>query len=295
MSESFGETRVVDAHQHLWDFEANPYPWLSDTAPGSVAERLGCYGVEEYRRDVADWAIAATVHVEANWDPRDPVGETRWLQAVHDRCGMPTAIVAAARLEAPDVRETLEAHLRHPLVHGIRQLLNWAEDPEMRSVDRADLMVDAAWRRGFALLAPLGLSFDLCVFPPQMPDAATLAAAHPETSIVLNHVGFPDLLGDDRPQWREGMRRLADCANVTVKLSGLVQPGRTAEQMREYVEETLEIFGCERAMFASNLPVEHLGGSPDAFVEVLRQALAGRSAAERDAVWGATAANVYRL
>lgn len=291
----FGSGRVVDAHHHLWNIAENPYPWLSEAPPGSaaatLAERDGHYEAPAYRDDVARWNVVASVHVQGEWDRRDPVGETRWLQAQQERHGWPSAIVGWARLEADDARETLLAHAEHPAFRGIRQMLDWDDDvPAPR-----DRFADRAWRRGFALLAPLGLSFDLQTHPAEMPDAAALAAAHPETSIVLCHAGSPDEAGDDRALWREGMRRLADCENVTVKLSGITQPRRSVEQVQEYVEEVLAAFGCERAMFGTNLPVEHLDGSVQVLADAIERVLANRSDAERDAVWGATAARVYRL
>ena len=203
--------------------------------------------------------------------------------------------MGAAELESPAVAETLEAHLRHPAFRGIRQLLAWHDDPALSSASRPDYMVDASWRRGFALLAPLGLSFDLTAYPAQLAQAAALAADFPATSIIVDHAGLPDAVGPDRDVWREGMRQLAANENVTVKLSGLALQGRSVEQMAEYAEEALALFGCERAMFGSNLPVEHLGGSVDRVVEAIERALAGRSDAEREAVWQGTATRVYRL
>ena len=290
---------VVDAHLHLWDTVANPYPWLSGAAHGSEERRLAelfpRYLAAEYEHDCGDRVVTATVHVQAEWERSDPVGETRWLQALHDREGIPDAIVGAVELESESAPETLAAHLRHPAFRGIRQLLAWHQDPALSSAARPDLIEDAAWRRGFALLAPLGLSFDLTVYPAQLAPAAALAADFPTTSIILDHVGLPDAVGPDRAVWSEGMRRLAACENVTVKLSGLALPGRSIDQMAEYAEEALALFGCERAMYGSNLPVEHLGGSADMVVDAIERSLARRTPAEREAVWQATARRVYRL
>ena len=210
------------------------------------------------------------------------------------RSGVPAAIVGAAELESSSVRDTLQAHLLAPSFRGVRQILAWHEDPAL-AVARPGVMEDGAWRRGFALLAPLGLSFDLTVYPAQLAAAAALAADFPATSIILDHAGLPEATGQDRAVWREGMERLAACENVTVKLSGLTLPGRSVSQMSEYAEEVLALFGCERAMFGSNLPVEHLNGSPESAFEAVERALDGRSGAEREAVWAGTATRVYRL
>jgi predicted TIM-barrel fold metal-dependent hydrolase len=290
---------VVDSHMHFWDSVANPYPWLTDPAPGSevaeLVDRYGVYLADEYRQDCGKRTVTATVHVQADWDARNPVAETAWLQTQHDADGIPSAIVGAAELESPCIGATLEAHLQYPLVRGIRQSLAWDPDPARSAVLRPDLMADRAWLRGFGLLAPLGLSFDLTAYPAQLTAAAAVAADHPTTSIILDHLGLPDVVAPDREAWSDGISRLAACENVSVKLSGLAQPGRSIREMLEYVEEALLAFGTHRAMYGSNLPVEHLGGSSELLVAAIELALRGYSPDACHAVWQGTATRIYRL
>ena len=56
------------------------------------------------------------------------------------------------------------------------------------------------------------------------------------------------------------MSNLAQCPNVAVKISGLGVPGVkwTAEANRTIVLTVIDLFGIERAMFASNFPVDSL-------------------------------------
>ena len=76
--------KIVDAHHHFWDLERNPHPWL--TEDGKIPFRYGDYASirrnylpDDFRADSAAFDIVGSVHVEAEWDPSDPVGETRWL------------------------------------------------------------------------------------------------------------------------------------------------------------------------------------------------------------------------
>ena len=134
--------------------------------------------------------IVKSVHVEAGADPSDPVRETRWLQSVADRHGFPHAIVAHADLAADDVAATLEAQRGFANVRGIRMLTR--RPGELRTDDPGgSLMGDPAWRRGFARLGALGLSFDLQASPPFMAEAAVLAADFPDVPIALTHAGLP--------------------------------------------------------------------------------------------------------
>ena len=123
-------------------------------------------------------------------------------------------------------------------------------------------MREPAWRQGFGLLRGHGLSFDLQIYPAQTPEAAGLAREHPETAIVLNHTGmFVDrsTVAGWR-QWRDGMRELASCPNISAKVSGLgmLDHRWTVESLRPLVLETIDAFGVGRCMFASNFPVDSL-------------------------------------
>ena len=56
------------------------------------------------------------------------------------------------------------------------------------------------------------------------------------------------------------MERFAAVPNTAVKISGICVPGEawTAELNREVVLRTIELFGVDRTMFASNFPVDKL-------------------------------------
>ncbi len=94
--------KIVDAHQHFWDLEHNYYPWLCDQPP--IPFRYGDYRAirktylpNDYFQDAAGHRVVKTVHVEAEWNPADPVGETGWLQRIFSRYNVPNAVVASAR------------------------------------------------------------------------------------------------------------------------------------------------------------------------------------------------------
>jgi L-fuconolactonase len=92
-------------------------------------------------------------------------------------------------------------------------------------------MLDGHFRAGFKWLQPFGLSCDVLLLEPQLPELIDLARAFPETQIILNHTGVPVGVGryagrrEERfPIWRENIRALSRCANVAVKLGGLGMP-----------------------------------------------------------------------
>ncbi len=90
-----------------------------------------------------------------------------------------------------------------------------------------------------------------------MADGARLARAFPDTTFVLAHAGMlEDRSVEDLHRWREGMRALADCRNVNVKLSGLgtFDHAYRLEVIAPIVADTVAMFGADRCLYGSNFP-----------------------------------------
>ncbi|MEX3959202.1 amidohydrolase [Trinickia sp. EG282A] len=301
--------QVVDPHVHFWDLDSHRYPWLDNPGTSFVgdASRLKHnYLPADFLADSGDIDVLKVVHVEANHDPADPVEETRWLQSLADagqqrgnaKHRLPEAIVAAADLSAPDAADTLAAHAVFANMRGIRQILNVHPNPLYSYVQRRYLR-DETWRANFALLERFALSFDMQLYPSQMEEAAALARAHPGIQIIVNHAGmFVDRHSvAGYREWRDGLRALAALPNVTVKISGLAMFDHrwTIESFRPYVLQTIDTFGVERAMFASNFPVDRLFGSYSDLWHAYAEIVSGASDDEKAALFRTNAERIYRM
>ena len=295
---------VVDPHIHLWNVEKLRYPWMANAGGnfmGPCDAILKTYEVPDFLADAQGIAVRKVVHIDAAHDPAEPLKETAWLQSLADAPGspgMPQAIVAYADLSRPDVAALLAAHAAHRNVRGIRQTLNVHPNPHYDYVGR-HFMRESAWREGYAQLAVHGLSFDLQLYPAQMREAAELARAHPETAIIVNHAGMFVDRGSVAGwrEWRDGLRALAAAPNVAIKLSGMgmIDHRWTVESLRPYALEAIDAFGTERAMFASNFPVDRLYASYAALWRAFDAIVADMSAAERDALFRRNAERLYRI
>jgi predicted TIM-barrel fold metal-dependent hydrolase len=239
-----------------------------------------------------------TVYVEAEWDPADPFGETGWVQGLAAREGLPSAVVAQAWLDRDDVEDVLARQAACPLVRGIRHKPAAAPSLDAVVPGAPGSMGDPRWRAGFARLARHGLSFDLQTPWWHLHEAAALARAFPDTRIVLNHTGLPsDRSAEGLRGWRAGMATLAAEPNVAVKISGLGVPGRpwTVESNREVVLRTLDLFGVDRAMFASNFPVDGLVATFDTIYAGFGALVQDLSPPERQRLFCDNAVRFYRL
>jgi len=178
-------------------------------------------------------------------------------------------------------------------------------------------LLDPTFRKGFACLAPLGLSFDAWLFHPQISELTDLACAFPDTCIVLDHCGGPAGTGQYAGRreeifatWKTSIREIARCPNVSVKLGGLAMcllgydfhqrpmppsSEELATAWRPYIETCIEAFGVKRAMFESNFPPDKGQCSYQVIFNAFKRIAASMSETEKDALFSKTAREVYRL
>ncbi|MFL6548719.1 MAG: amidohydrolase family protein, partial [Povalibacter sp.] len=95
-------------------------------------------------------------------------------------------------------------------------------------------------------------------------EAAELNREFPNTRIILNHTGLPaDRTPPGLEGWHRAMQAFAAAPNVAVNISGLGERNQIwdRESNREIILQTIDLFGEDRCMFASNFPVDSLVGS----------------------------------
>lgn len=293
---------IVDAHHHLWDLSRFPYRWLAPEAPprrfGDHSAIKRDYLADDYRADFDGLNLVGSVHVQANCGAEDPVAETAWLQGLADKTGSPTAIVAEVDLTRADAAKQIERHRQYARLRGVRALVAWDRDGRWRFADRPGMLGEPAFRAGAAALAAAGLSLDLVVVPEQLPEVAQLAGAIPDLPIVINHLAQiePSIPGSAE-NWHAGIASVADCRSVHMKLSGLwtIDLNWSPERLRPFVDPAVDLFGSQRLMYGSNLPVEKVNTGAARQIEVLTAILGQRSNEVVDRVFFANAIRFYRL
>jgi predicted TIM-barrel fold metal-dependent hydrolase len=313
--------QIVDPHHHLWDRDGQRYL------------------IEEMTSDlVSGHNVIATVYVEARSMYRAcgaeafrPVGEVEFANGVaamsasggYGPAAVCAGIVGHVNLLLGDgAKAVLEAEIAagQGRFRGIRHSSAWDGDASvagMYATRPKGLLLDSTFRRGFACLAPLGLSFDAWLFHPQIGELTDLARAFPDTRIVLDHCGGPAGLGvyaNRREEifvtWKASIEEIAKCPNVVVKLGGLamrllgfdfhersVPP--SSEQLtaawRPYIETCVEAFGPQRCMFESNFPPDKGSCSYQVIFNAFKRIAMACSEAEKTALFSKTAIDIYRL
>ncbi|GAB5360335.1 hypothetical protein AAMO2058_000618600 [Amorphochlora amoebiformis] len=253
---------IVDPHVHYW----NPthFKWLAEAKEAGkwIGKAARTYGPEDYLSEMEAYNVIKTVHIQANWTDSDPVGETEYEQNLADNKrnkGHPHGIVSYMPLHKPKEAEIImERHLKFENFRGVRFMLDYDSNlPEYCQTDK-DYLEDGEFLKGLKMMEDhRGLIFDMQLCQTQLTRAADMVAKFPDLNFALNHTGFP--LKGRYDEWKEGMKVLAQNENVYVKISGLgmwEEALSSVDEILPLVEETVDAFGHERCMFASNMPVD---------------------------------------
>ncbi|MCL4764807.1 MAG: amidohydrolase family protein [Hyphomicrobiaceae bacterium] len=294
---------IIDAHHHFWNLGLGRHPWLAPDALipfryGDYSSLKSTFMPEEYRAVSAGHNVVATVTMEGEWDEDDPVAESAWISGVAEDHGTPMAHVARAFLHRADAEEVLAGHAGFPIVRGIRHKPVAAAAPDRIERGTRGSMSDPAWRRGYAMLSRHGLHFELQAPWWHVDELLDLMAAHPETPVVVNHTFLPaDRSPEGLDGWRTALKRAASAPQTTIKISGIGLAGRpwSLADNRAIIRDTIEIFGPDRCLFASNFPVDGLCGSFEAIYSGYKEATADLPRADRLRLFHDNAIRVYRL
>ena len=297
---------IVDAHHHLWDLnnEHTKYSWLMVTEGeaffGDYAAIRKSYLLEDYIKDAENQNLIKSVHVQAEHDDDKPINETAWLQSLADNHSskLPNAIVAFADFSKDNIVEILDGHQDYKNTRGIRQILSFNKEEPKYSHASEDFMKNTTWVENFKNIRNRNLSFDIQIYKHQMQDAADLANKYDDVLFILNHTGEPCYQNSEYVNsWEENMKKLAKRENVVAKISGLgmFDPNWTIDSTRIFVEKTIQIFGIERCMFASNFPVDKIFNTFDNYWNSFKNITKNYSNDEKTKLFSSNAEKYYRI
>ena len=276
-------THRVDSHLHLWNLDVSEYAWLTP----EHGELHASFTPEHAQAELVAAGIDDAVLVQAE----DSTADTAYLLEVAQQNDWVTGVVGWVQLDEPSVAEVqLETWMQYPEFVGVRHLIH--ADP------RDGFLGIEGVRESLRLLAGNGVALDVPdAWPRFLSDVTDVAAAIPELSIVLDHLGKPPRGTDQLDAWREELARLADHPNTVAKLSGLGIAGQpfTAEALDVVWTTALELFGAERLMWGSDWPMTVPDGGYGATAAVLDELVGTLSEHEQRAIYGDTANRVYKL
>jgi L-fuconolactonase len=273
----------IDAHHHLWKYDAPQYPWIS--------ENMGLLRRDFLVPDLMDVLQESGIEGVVTVQARQALAETRWLLELAHRHDFVRVVVGWVALTDPKVDRDLEHFSTHAKLKSVRHVLH--DEPDDLYILRED------FNRGIKLLKDFGLRYDLLIFERHLPQTIQFVDRHPNQIFILDHLAKPQIREGVISPWRENILELARRENVFCKLSGLVTEARwqswTEADLEPYLQIALAAFGSERIMFGSDWPVMLLASSYERWVDIVQRGILRLSEYEQDRILGETATEVYRL
>jgi L-fuconolactonase len=284
MSELHVPKRMIDTHQHLWMRSERRYDWIRPEHGILNAD----FGPTDVAADVARAGITGTILVQA----ADSYEDTMYMLSVAQRHPSIVAVVGWVPMDRPaEAGVALELYSRTTIVRGVRALTHTYDDP--RWILRPDVA------QSISLLSDKGLTLDYVgVVPDHLGLLPELARRHPELTIVINHLGAPDIADSEWEPWASAMAACAVESNLVVKVSGLgtvSAAGWTVSDWHPYVDYVVAEFGAKRTMLGSDWPVSLLAGDFAMVWRTQRDVIASLPAEQQDDILFRTAERVYSL
>lgn len=275
----------IDSHQHYWKLSRGDYHWLSEDL-GIIYQDYLPGDLEE---DLKKSNIDRTIVVQA----APTIEETQFLLSLAKEEDTIAGVVGWLDFESPQFESDLQELIKDSYFVGVRPMIQGIEDDAW--------VLKPQVLKSIHILHERKVPLDLLVLPKHLPYILELCIQIPDLKGVINHLAKPDIKNHKLDPWREDLKKIAQFENMYCKLSGMVTEADhkhwSPNDLRPYVEHTLNIFGHKRVMFGSDWPVCLLAA--DTYMDVyeaLQQVLPeGFSQDDRQALMGLNAARFYSL
>ena len=278
---------IVDSHLHIWQLRRGDYNWLT-SALGPIYRD---FNLDDVAHELSTNPVEKVILVQA----AATAAETDFMLAAAANDARVAGVVGWTDFVAEDAVLQVLRRAETPLIVGLRPMIGDIDDPTWVTQPHIGPV--------FQAMSETGLVFDGHARCDLIRPLTQIAQRHPQLAIVLNHGGKPDVARlltkpDAFGRWRENITALAANENVSCKLSGLLTEtgGEGADQdLSPFVATIIAVFGPARVMWGSDWPVVTLKGSYDGWFHQAQRLTAHLGSAERAAIFGGTAVQIYGL
>lgn len=274
---------VIDSHQHFWKYDPMRHDWINEEMAILKRDFLPPDLWMIYEAMGIDGCVA----VQADQSE----AETDFLLQLAAENAFIKGVVGWVDLRAPDLAERLLHYSEFPKLKGFRHVVQSEPDP--------NFMLREDFQRGIAQLHAHNYTYDILIFPNQLPAAIECVRNFPNQAFVIDHIAKPYIKAGKIKEWAAHMETIASFPNVMCKISGMVTEADWGKWKKAdfvpYLEVVSKNFSAQRLMFGSDWPVCLLGGAYPDIKDILDSYLQNYSEEDRAAIWGRNATNFYQL
>jgi L-fuconolactonase len=274
---------IIDSHQHFWRYDAGRDTWI--TPEMAVLKRD--YLPADLRRELSANGVDASVAVQASQSEQ----ETLFLLQLAGQHEEIAGVVGWVDLQAGNVKDRLEFFSQFPRLRGFRHIAQSEPDN--------NFLLGKDFCRGIACLRDFNFTYDLLIYPRQLPAAIELVKRFPQQPFVVDHLAKPLVRSGEMQPWAGQMEEMAAQRNAWCKLSGLITEAEwgkwTSQQLQPYLATVLKAFGPDRLMFGSDWPVCLLSGGYAQAKQLVVEAAAHLAPPQQQKIFGSNAISFYGL
>lgn len=297
---------IVDCHFHFYNRNINHHPFL-DQEDAKLAQIWGksyseklpeAYLPDDYFKDMTDFHVTNLVMAELV--STDPLKEMRFVQSIADNNHYLSAAIANIDLLDKNLPGILAEYSTIPVVHAVRDHLLWDPDNARNCYSRRkDILAEPVVQSSFKEIQQYPFTFEFEVYAHEIAHVLRYARQFPGINFALHCIGWPlNQTADGFRQWKQDMQELARCGNVFVKITAIeciFGLGWTLEQISPWIKTCIDIFGTDRCMFGSHLPITKLSRGVVNLLKAYQDMVADLTVEEQQNLFAKTAKRFYRI
>lgn len=273
----------IDAHQHFWIYNPVRDFWIDESM--KVLRRNFLPG--DLYPLVQQESIDGTIAIQADQSEE----ETNFLLNLTNENNWIVGVVGWIDLMNKDVEKRLEHFSSYKKLKGFRHIVQAELDN--------NFMLDEKFQNGISCLRDYNFTYDILIYPHQLPSAIKLSEKNPEQKFILDHIAKPHIKKNEIEPWASLIKELAENKNVFCKISGIITEADhknwRPEDIYPYIDIVFDSFGYDRLLFGSDWPVCLLAGSYKQVKNLIEKYIAGTSSENKKKIFGNNAHLFYNI
>jgi L-fuconolactonase len=273
----------IDAHQHFWRYDPKRDAWITDSM--SVLRRD--YLPEDLLGELHRNQIDASIVVQADQSEN----ETAFVLDLAERHSFIAGVVGWVDLRARNLPDLLGRYSHFKKLRGFRHIVQ--SEPDDHFLLRDDVV------SGIGYLQQFNFTYDILIYPEQMPAVLGLMERLPNQRFVIDHIAKPPIRAKQIASWTNHLRAMASNPLVYCKVSGLITEADwrswRVDEFKPYLDVVFEAFGTDRLLFGSDWPVCLLAGTYQQVRELIVDYMQDLPDSKQDNVLGGNAERFYGL
>ncbi len=250
---------IIDSHQHFWIYNLTRDTWIDenmkilrrDFLPNHLSPLLD------------ELSVKGTIAVQANQSE----AETNFLLNSAEKNKWILGVVGWVDLQSINIEERLEHFSTFKKLKGFRHIVQ-AEPDE-------NFLLNEKFQNGISLLKRYNFTYDILIYPNQLPAAIKFVQNNPDQKFILDHIAKPFIKRKEIEPWAAQIKELAKNPNIFCKLSGIITEANhhnwNAVDIYPYLDVIFEAFGANRLTFGSDWPVCLLAGSYKQVLNLIKE------------------------